>query len=118
IVPKAAIFVEGMTEVVFVKRLLQELAGAHHCIFVTEEYRSKGFIIVETDVPGGQKFEFLIVDCGSDSSVLTAILDRHAGLATSGYNRIYGLRDLYPLSPDDLEQIDKDIQEVLPAVNP
>ncbi len=115
---KVAIFVEGMTEEVFVVRLLKELAGASNCLFTVETYRKKSFTIITTDAPTGQRHEFLVVDCGSDSSVLTAILDRRGSLANAAFEAIYGLRDLYPHPDEELQQIQADIDAVIPVGDP
>jgi hypothetical protein len=115
---KAAIFVEGMTEVVFVRRLLEELAGSALCVFTIEEFRKNSFSVVSVGVSSTHEHEFLVVDCGSDSSVLTAVLDRHGSLARAGYNYVCALRDLYPVPDGDLAQLEADIASYLPAVAP
>jgi hypothetical protein len=102
---KLAIFVEGQTERIFIVRLLQEIAGY------------KQVSIVLNKVSGGKNnlkiqslklnfieeapFFILLYDCGSNSRVFSVIGKEHRKLSESGYEKIIGLRDLYP---DPLEK--------------
>lgn len=98
---KLALFVEGQTELIFATELLIAIAGTHKIAFHVEEYRGKTFQVLQSDLINGQSYFALIVDCGSDSSVLSAMLDRHTGLSQAQYDLILGLRDLYPIADAD-----------------
>ena len=98
---KIAIFVEGQTEMLFVDRLVQELAN------------ESGLAVEHAEASGGasqaRRWKFLkrltvqphhevyvlIVNCGGDSKVKSDILERYHGLRESGYSAVFGLRDVY-----------------------
>ncbi|MCW3848651.1 hypothetical protein OF829_15555 [Sphingomonas sp. LB-2] len=112
---KAAIFVEGQTELIFVRRLIEEMAGAHNVVFHEEKYHAKTYQTLSAVTPAGEAFFILLVNCCADNAVLSAILDRHPGLSNANYEIIIGLRDLYPLSHADLPVLSQSINSQLPA---
>jgi len=99
---RLAFFVEGKTEAVFVVRLIKEIAG------------DKDITIEHNKITGGKRVEksidtisisgtskntthyILIYDCGGDKQVKTRILEEHRNLSQAGYQRMVGMRDLYP----------------------
>lgn len=99
---KLAVFVEGFTEVVFVERLIEEVAGKANVLIERREIRGgsrarRSFALVRAARPSdGQKYFVLIVDCGGDQLVKERIIEEHENLTRSGYARIIGLRDVYP----------------------
>lgn len=102
-----AIFVEGQTELVFVKRLLFEMFG-YQGLRIELEKQYGGFyheIGVRGAPPENACYNVLLVDCACDGKVLSAIEERANGLRNAGYDRILGLRDIYPTPSDELEEI-------------
>lgn len=110
---KIAIFVEGKTEAIFVTALIEEIAGRRNVLIETRK------IIGGTNRPRSvqqitaartqtnEKYFVLIYDCGSDEQVKTRILEEHDGLTRSGYERIIGIRDVYPrYSLQDLPKLE------------
>lgn len=102
---RLAVFVEGYTEVTFVKRLVEEVAGHKNVLIEHREIRGGGrdsgvrrtIGWVEAARPDtGQKYYVLIVDCGGDEQVKTRILEEHENLTRKGYSRIIGIRDVRP----------------------
>lgn len=99
---KLAVFVEGYTEMLFVERLISEIAGTHNVII--EQIRIRGgsrvsltkSVVKAANPNTGQKYFILIVDCGGDNQVKTRILDEHKNLTQSGYSKIIGMRDVRP----------------------
>ncbi len=97
---KLAIFVEGYTEILFVDRLLSEIAGAHN--IVIEQKRIRGGKTVQRSMSiinaaksiTNEKYFVLLFDCGGDSQVKTRIQEEHANLTQNGYTKIIGLRDV------------------------
>jgi hypothetical protein len=97
-----AVFVEGYTEVVFVDKLIQEIAGR---IAVRIEWRR---IIGGTTCPRsnrqikaagpntGQEHFVVIHDCGGDDAVKRRMVQEYANLARAGYSTIVCLRDVSP----------------------
>lgn len=111
---KIAIFVEGQTEMIFVTDLLVSIAGANNIALSVERYFSKTFIPLTSDPYRDQTYFALVVNCGSDNSVATAILDRHAGLTTSDYSLILGIRDLHPIADDEYDKLRAALAGLLP----
>ncbi|HBB18566.1 MAG: hypothetical protein A3J94_14725 [Syntrophus sp. RIFOXYC2_FULL_54_9] len=102
-----AIFVEGQTELVFVERLLFEMFGYQHLRI--ERQQQHGGLYHEIGIRGAPPenayHNVLIVNCACDGKVLPAIEERANNLRNAGYGRILGLRDIYPRSSDELEEI-------------
>lgn len=102
-----AIFVEGQTELVFVESLLFALFGYQGLRIEREEqyagiYRNIGF---RGAPPENTYHHILLVNCAHDGKVLPAIQERANKLRNAGYDRIIGLRDIYPRPNDELEEI-------------
>ncbi len=99
---KLAVFVEGYTEVVFIEKLVEEIAGQANVLIEHREIRGgsgarRTFARVRAARPDtGQNYFVMIVDCGGDRLVKTRILEEHEGLSRAGYSRIIGLRDVRP----------------------
>ena len=111
---KLAIFVEGRTEMAFVKRLIQEMVGQEN-VHIVEERKERGYYIVSAaPPPGGERYEVLVSNCGNDEQVATSIRERYDGLVKAGFGLIIGLRDLYPKTLSDLRALQQGIDSVLP----
>ncbi len=99
---KLAVFVEGYTEVVFIKNLIEEIAGVNNVRIEHREIRggstkSRTFERVQAANPDtGQQYFVLIVDCGGDKLVKARVLEEHQNLTNAGYSKIIGIRDVRP----------------------
>lgn len=99
---KLAVFVEGYTELVFVEKLLEEVAGIHQVRIETRSIRGGSSVgrtskIIRAAQPDtGQKFYVLIFDCGGDELVKTRVMEEHEGLTKAGYVQILAMRDVRP----------------------
>jgi hypothetical protein len=99
---KLAVFVEGYTEVVFVEKLIEEIAGKANVRIEHREIRGgskkrRSFARVRAaQLDTGQRYFVLIVDCGGDHLVKERIQEEHENLTRSGYSKIVGLRDVRP----------------------
>ncbi len=99
---KLAVFVEGFTEILFVEKLIEELAGQNKVLI--EQIRIRGGSnaprttrTIRAAKPNtGQRYYVLLFDCGGDETVKTRILEEHENLTQSGYSRIIGIRDVRP----------------------
>lgn len=114
-----ALFVEGYTEAAFCERLLAEIAGHNNAQIVHQRLIGRGqyspireSVFTITDASPA-RYHFLILNCGSDDTVLSAILDRLPGLSKAGYRVIVGLRDLYPKPSTELSTIREKIRNRL-----
>lgn len=112
---RIAFFVEGQTEQIFVNRLIKEILGTSQINIIQKQFRGgvnipKQEIMRNSSFSRSPKYEVLIFDCGSDNRVKSEIIDNIEGLRQKGYEMIIGLRDLYPLSIDDLDKLEKGLR--------
>jgi hypothetical protein len=115
-VKKAAIFVEGQTELIFVTKMMEELAGVANIKLRSIVHRATRIITLSGDSTDNKKKYFvLLVDCQGDHSVKSAILERRPGLLVAGYELIVGLRDLYPLPKSALTKLEQGLRYGLPT---
>lgn len=93
---KIAIFVEGLTELEFVRSFLISLYGSKGFhLQVKKQHGGKLILVVDDPAPGTTDF-VLLVNCQTDNQVKSQIRDQYPTLASAGYNCIIGLRDIYP----------------------
>ena len=101
---------------IFVRRLLIELAGAKHIAIEEGEFTEKNFrTLTGTNVNGDEKYFVLIVDCHGDETVKSAIIEERPKLVKAKYELILGLRDLYPLPLAELNRLEKGMRYGLPT---
>ncbi len=109
---KIAFFVEGQTEQIFVNRLVKEIFGSGN-ITVIQKKISGGTnsprheFTRSYNISRSSQFTVLIYDCGADNRVKSEILDNIRSLRENGFSFIVGLRDLYPLSLEELPRLEK-----------
>ena len=95
-------FVEGITEILFVKKVLEQLVDLDK-VYI-EHRKIEGGSSVPRYVMRlsgekkvtKEKFYILLLDCGGDKQVLSRILEEHKGLYDDGYAKIIGIRDVRP----------------------
>jgi hypothetical protein len=99
---KMAIFVEGYTEIVFVDRLIQEIAN-ENAVRIEWRLISGGSTCPRTtrqlkaaQPHTGQEHFVIIYDCGGDDAVKTRMLMEYPNLVSAGYSKIVCIRDVYP----------------------
>jgi hypothetical protein len=99
---KVAIFVEGQTEQIFVKRLIEQMVSPSTVTMTTyqlrggNKYRRK-LILLETQSDALQSnYYFEIYDCGNDSKVKDDIIEHLPSMQRNGFSMIIGIRDVYP----------------------
>ena len=111
---KIACFVEGQTEQIFVEKLFKEIAGYKKISIETFKFQGgKGNrrtqplkLSIVKDAP----FFVLLYNCDCDSQVLSDIKDQQISLTNSGYEKIIGLRDLYPTPLEKKQEVEKGIR--------
>ena len=98
---KLALFVEGLTEQTFAYRLIEEVAGKHN--ISVQLLKGMGpscspsrFTQIHATSPDGATFHIMICDCSGETSVLSDIRNQYPTLAREGYDKVLGLRDVYP----------------------
>lgn len=113
---KTAVFVEGQTELVFVRELLTkwfdyqaERLGFDCYALHNNEYRDVAYSFGNTD----SEYYYMLVSVGNDSSVLSKIYARIRQLKSLNYQLVIGLRDMYS------SQYIKDakVRKIVPQIN-
>ena len=95
---KLAVFVEGQTELIFVREFLKNWYGynANAVGFTCYHLRNNEFRDAEYKYGDlSSDNYFMIVNVGNDSSVLSNILHRLKLLKNQGFQLVMGLRDMY-----------------------
>lgn len=94
---KTAIFVEGQTELIFVREFLLKMFQYQNIsIECYNLFTDNNFHPTEYAFPNNEaEYYFQIINVGNDKSVLTRILRREKYMMESGFSRIIGLRDMY-----------------------
>jgi len=94
---KTAIFVEGQTELIFVREMLLKMFGYQnislecYTLFTDSNFNSTEYPFPNPEA----EYYFQIINVGNDASVLTRMLRRQRQLFKSGFSKIIGLRDMY-----------------------
>ncbi|MDB9453183.1 DUF4276 family protein [Dolichospermum circinale] len=116
---KLAIFVEGQTEQIFVEQLLKEIAGRNNISIEVRSINGKQgnritTVIASDPLISTTKFHVLVYNSGSDNNVVSDMRDMYNSLSASGYERIIGLRDVYPISMSDKVKLERGLRYSLP----
>lgn len=94
---KTAIFVEGQTELIFVREMVLKMFGYENVSLECYTlFTDSNFNTTEYAFPNSEAgYFFQIINVGNDTSVLTRMLRRQQRLFSSGFSKIIGLRDMY-----------------------
>jgi hypothetical protein len=112
---KIAFYVEGLTEQLFINKLLIEIAGQKNIEIELERFQGSGkkhgkeIYPKTTSQPINPKHHALIFDCVGDGGVKSRILEDHQQLFLQGYGEIVGLLDLYPKPKLDLARFETNL---------
>ncbi|HAG50714.1 MAG: hypothetical protein A2X87_08060 [Deltaproteobacteria bacterium GWC2_42_51] len=119
---KLAIFVEGLTEQLFISKLFIELTGGKNIKIECQKARktprgNRSFQVIDaTSTDTGQKYYVLIRDCGGESTVKSDIVDSCADLTRSNYEKILGLRDVSPsFTHADIPKLERLLTYMVPT---
>lgn len=99
---KMAMFVEGYTEVVFVDKLIREVAEKNAVLIQWRRIAggttcARHNIQIQAEGPHAGQDHFVVIhDCGGDDAVKTRMTEEYPLLAGSGYSKIVCIRDVYP----------------------
>jgi hypothetical protein len=107
---KVAIFTEGQTEQLFACEAIRQLANGTNYYIVNERKNGKGDRLIKMDYgkigdPDNHDIYFQILNCDSDSQVLSTIREEYASLVAAGFTHIIGLRDVRPINRDRMEKL-------------
>jgi len=99
---KLAIFVEGLTEQILVRKMLHTVLDRNRIAIQTvkitggHNVRMSFTVMRAAQVDNQTDYFVLIYDCGGETNVKSYLLARRDKLISSGYSMILGLRDAYP----------------------
>jgi hypothetical protein len=97
---KVAIFVEGQTELIFVREFLLKIFEYQNLnircfnLFTNNQSNATDYAF-PNQINEALPFYFEIINVGNDNAVLSRILRREAYIWNSGFHKIIGLRDMY-----------------------
>lgn len=113
---KIAIFVEGHSELIFIREfLLKRFDYQHIDLECRTLFKDDRILSAEYDFPNeNAPIHFQVINVGSDVSVLQRILKREEILWNAGYERIIGLRDMYS---DEYKEAMGQPREIKPLIN-
>ncbi len=109
---RIAIFTEGQTELIFIRYLVGIELGWDKIsiICISLGGNKSGIAGLNLENPNADVL-FQIIDIGSDGPVLSAIKEREVELFKRGFEKIFGLRDMY--SEKYLERAGRKIEPVV-----
>ena len=99
---KLAIFVEGLTEQILVRQMLQAVLDRNRIAIQTvkitggHNVRMSFTVMRAAHVDNNTDYFVLVYDCGGESNVKGYLMARREKLISNGYSMILGLRDVYP----------------------
>ncbi|MDF1574873.1 MAG: DUF4276 family protein [Bacteroidales bacterium] len=99
---KLAIFVEGLTEQILVRHMLQTVLGQNRIAIQTvkitggHNVRMSFTVMRAAHVERYTDYYIMIYDCGGESNVKGYLMAHRDKLVSSGYTMVMGLRDVYP----------------------
>ncbi|MEZ5070849.1 MAG: DUF4276 family protein [Bacteroidales bacterium] len=99
---RLAIFVEGLTEQILVRHMLQNVLDQNRIAVQTvkvtggHNVRMSMTIMRAAHVDNRTEYYVLVYDCGGETNVKSYLLAHRDKLVATGYTMILGLRDVYP----------------------
>lgn len=118
---KLAIFVEGLTEQILVRHMLQDVLDRNRVAIQTvkitggHNVRMSFTVMRAAHVNNLTEYYVLIYDCGGETNVKGYMMARREKLVSSGYTMIMGLRDVYPnFERDEVPKLLRGLNHKLP----
>jgi uncharacterized protein DUF4276 len=103
---RLAIFVEGKTEELFLDKLISKIPNSSQIAIQRIDLIGKQKVSLDViKSRQNKKYYVLIVNCGADNRVASGIRDNYDGLIRNNYNFILGLRDVYPLTHQEITKL-------------
>lgn len=93
---KIAIFVEGQTELIFIRKLILLLFSSIPLSFECLQLRAGNLNkIPYSTINEFSQIHFMIINVEGDEKVLSAIIEYEDKITKKGYTKIIGIRDMY-----------------------
>lgn len=107
---KMAIFVEGQTELLFTERLIIEIATSKNISISTHIFTgrrgNRAVRPIHPQRPTEATTHYILIFCSAgDEHVKSDIADRYDTLINAGHEVIIGLRDVYPMSHQEIPRL-------------
>lgn len=106
---KMCIFVEGQTEQIFIKKLIEEIASVKKVnVKLSTARGGEKSVRVQNDIfieIEPKKYFVQIVDSGNENSVMSDVLENVKRLKESDFVKVLGLRDLFPKTLEELPKM-------------
>ncbi|PID91295.1 MAG: hypothetical protein CSA96_09095 [Bacteroidetes bacterium] len=118
---KLAIFVEGLTEQILVRQMLQAVLDrkriAIQSVKITggHNVRMSFTVLRAAHVERQTEYYVLVYDCGGETNVKGYMMAHRQKLVGNGYSMILGLRDVYPnFQREDVPKLKRGLNYKLP----
>lgn len=118
---RIAIFVEGLTEQILVRRMLEAVMKdkdvAIQTVKITggHNIRMSFTTMHAARVAGNTAYYVLIYDCGGETNVKGYLIMQRKKLVEKGYTCILGLRDVYPnFTQEDVPKLQRGLNHMVP----
>ncbi|MEX0980978.1 MAG: DUF4276 family protein [Bacteroidales bacterium] len=118
---RIAIFVEGLTEQILVRRMLETVLKKRNIAIQTVKItgghntRISFTVMHAAKVNRATSYYVLIYDCGGETNVKGYLMTQRQSLVDKGYTCILGLRDVYPnFSQDEIPKLKKGLNYQVP----
>jgi hypothetical protein len=118
---KLAIFVEGLTEQILVRQLLQAVLERNRIAIQTvkitggHNVRMSFTVMRAAHVERQTDYYIMVYDCGGETNVKGYLMAHRNKLVSSGYSMIMGLRDVYPnFQRDEVPKLLRGLNRQLP----
>lgn len=118
---KLAIFVEGLTEQILVRQMLQAVFDRNRIAIQTvkitggHNVRMSFTVMRAAHVDNLTDYYVLVYDCGGETNVKGYLMAHRDKLISNGYTMILGLRDVYPnFEREDVSKLYKGLNHKLP----
>jgi len=118
---KLAIFVEGLTEQILVRKMLHAVLDRNRIAIQTvkitggQNVRMSFTVMRAAHVDRNTDYFVLVYDCGGETNVKSYMLARRAKLIKNGYSMVMGLRDVYPnFEREEVPRLLKGLNHKLP----
>ncbi len=118
---KLAIFVEGLTEQILVRHMLQAVLDRNRIAIQTvkitggHNVRMSFTVMRAAHVNNLTDYYVLVYDCGGETNVKSYLLAHRHKLVSNGYQMVLGLRDVYPnFQREEVGRLRRGLNQQLP----
>ncbi len=117
---RIAFFVEGLTEQLFLTKLISEVCTKNHLAITLKKGIGGSCIPISFTTISAKpedsdcKYSVLIYDCSSQNNIKSYLLEQRESLIRNGYSRLIGIRDVYPMDRGDIHNLQRGLYYQVP----